>query len=537
MGVDYNRQYIGARYVPTFFNNPDGSWDWAPGFQYEPLTIVKYGTNTFTSKKLVPDNIGTPNIEKDYWAMTGDYNGAILALTKDTTTCLYGFETFDSIGANDVQPGMIIETKGYYQKYDGGGFRYIINETIGLKISEGIYAYPVNNGEVPITAMGAKSGEDCTKSLEEVLNIAKVALIPEGTFIVNNFTPPINSTIKGLNNKSSILMGTILNTPILNFNESTFYCTVENLRLARNSHDGIGIKVDYSGHTGYPSDPNHLFRNLTGGDMGNHIYLTQSARGIKIESCNFEGASNYSIYCGGTDNFISNADIHNCEYGMLVLANNIITNVKIWYCNDAGIVINGNQNLMSNISVQDCNYGILFRPNSSKNIIEANLDKLGHFSKVDFGLRLESMNKYNKITISFTNSIDASNVLLAHSNCANNDITIMSDGTPIGDSVNRDFYLANNVIYNNTVFKDKIITTTLSEGSIALPKNAKDVILNLNLNDRNLTRSFSLSLNVLSGNRNYSFSYGSASCLINVNDYVISLNEVTGNPYLYISYK
>lgn len=80
MPVDYNRQYVGARYVPTFFNNPNGSWDWATGFQYEPLTIVKYGTGTYTSKQLVPATVGAPNTAPEYWALTGDYNGAITQL-------------------------------------------------------------------------------------------------------------------------------------------------------------------------------------------------------------------------------------------------------------------------------------------------------------------------------------------------------------------------------------------------------------------------------------------------------------------------
>lgn len=75
MAVDYNRQYVGARYVPKFFENPDGSWDWEKGFQYEPLTIVRYGENSYTSKKLVPDTVGSPNLYPEYWANTGNYNG------------------------------------------------------------------------------------------------------------------------------------------------------------------------------------------------------------------------------------------------------------------------------------------------------------------------------------------------------------------------------------------------------------------------------------------------------------------------------
>lgn len=80
MANGIERQYVGARYVPVFFNNPDGTWDWAQGFQYEPLTIVKYGENTYTSKMLVPSNVGSPNLNPEYWAQTGNYNGAIISL-------------------------------------------------------------------------------------------------------------------------------------------------------------------------------------------------------------------------------------------------------------------------------------------------------------------------------------------------------------------------------------------------------------------------------------------------------------------------
>lgn len=83
MATEYNRQYVGARYVPQFFNNPDGSWDWAQGFQYEPLTIVKYGENSYTSKSLVPNTVGSPNLNPEYWANTGNYNGFISNLQNE----------------------------------------------------------------------------------------------------------------------------------------------------------------------------------------------------------------------------------------------------------------------------------------------------------------------------------------------------------------------------------------------------------------------------------------------------------------------
>ena len=67
-------QYIGARYVPKFYENSDGTEEWRSGVEYEPLTIVTYNGNSYTSKKPVPSNIGNPSANPSYWAATGNYN-------------------------------------------------------------------------------------------------------------------------------------------------------------------------------------------------------------------------------------------------------------------------------------------------------------------------------------------------------------------------------------------------------------------------------------------------------------------------------
>lgn len=71
-----NRQYIGARYVPKFFELNDGQWD--SSYSYEALTIVQHGNDWFTSKVRVP--IGVDITNTTYWALTGNYNGAIAGL-------------------------------------------------------------------------------------------------------------------------------------------------------------------------------------------------------------------------------------------------------------------------------------------------------------------------------------------------------------------------------------------------------------------------------------------------------------------------
>ena len=75
------RQYIGARYVPKFFEGADGTSNWQPNVIYEPLTIVTYNQNTYTSKKTVPATIGSPNTNPEYWANTGLENQQISELS------------------------------------------------------------------------------------------------------------------------------------------------------------------------------------------------------------------------------------------------------------------------------------------------------------------------------------------------------------------------------------------------------------------------------------------------------------------------
>lgn len=69
------RQYIGARYVPKFFDDGKGSSEWVSGLAYEPLTVVTHLGNSFTSKKPVP--VGVDILDTEYWCVTGNYNEQI----------------------------------------------------------------------------------------------------------------------------------------------------------------------------------------------------------------------------------------------------------------------------------------------------------------------------------------------------------------------------------------------------------------------------------------------------------------------------
>lgn len=69
--INYRKNtYIGARYVPKFADTPGSEWD--NSIQYEPLTIVLYQGNSYTSKTFVP--VGADINNQVYWANTGNYN-------------------------------------------------------------------------------------------------------------------------------------------------------------------------------------------------------------------------------------------------------------------------------------------------------------------------------------------------------------------------------------------------------------------------------------------------------------------------------
>ena len=68
--------YVGLRYVPVF----DGDWDNTKS--YEPLMIVTYQGNSYTSKTYVP--VGAAIDNTSYWALTGNYNAQVEAYRQET---------------------------------------------------------------------------------------------------------------------------------------------------------------------------------------------------------------------------------------------------------------------------------------------------------------------------------------------------------------------------------------------------------------------------------------------------------------------
>lgn len=79
------RQYVGARYVPKFYQNSQNplSSEWEGNMAYDALTIVTYNNSSYTSKIPVPAGIGNPAQNPTYWVVTGNYNAQVEQYRED----------------------------------------------------------------------------------------------------------------------------------------------------------------------------------------------------------------------------------------------------------------------------------------------------------------------------------------------------------------------------------------------------------------------------------------------------------------------
>lgn len=94
--------YVGARYVPLIKGK------WTNTIDYEPLTIVTYNSNSYTSKCYVPIGIDIANAT--YWVKTGDFNGITSQLSNDVDTLGRGsvyYLSLNGFTAGDITDNFI----------------------------------------------------------------------------------------------------------------------------------------------------------------------------------------------------------------------------------------------------------------------------------------------------------------------------------------------------------------------------------------------------------------------------------------------
>lgn len=117
-GYPANNVYIGARYVPKLV----GEWDSTKETAYEPLIIVTYQGDSYTSRQYVPAGIDISNTE--YWVLTGNFNGQIesfrlaLEAVGNRANTIYMDTVQDMMESTRLKAGDIVTCFGYYQLGD-----------------------------------------------------------------------------------------------------------------------------------------------------------------------------------------------------------------------------------------------------------------------------------------------------------------------------------------------------------------------------------------------------------------------------------
>lgn len=126
---NYNT-YIGARYVPKFAD----PFQWSATEQYEPLTIVSYQGNTFTSRTFPP--VGVAPTNNTYWAQTGNYNAQLEAYKQQVDNLAQEVQQNETSFTQQIED---IKNQAYQKankKYIliGDSFAYQINQNIKTKL-------------------------------------------------------------------------------------------------------------------------------------------------------------------------------------------------------------------------------------------------------------------------------------------------------------------------------------------------------------------------------------------------------------------
>ena len=84
------RQYIGPRIVPLFGRKGEDSIEWDNTGAYEPLTVVLYQGNSYTSRQYVP--VGVEITNQAFWAITGNFNAQVEQYRRETAAAMAAAE-------------------------------------------------------------------------------------------------------------------------------------------------------------------------------------------------------------------------------------------------------------------------------------------------------------------------------------------------------------------------------------------------------------------------------------------------------------
>ena len=357
------RQYIGARYVPLFYKNPDdGSANWKSGVGYDNLTIVVEDGDSYTSRIPVPVGIGKPSLNPHYWVKTGDFNAQLHNIEQ----IIANFEEEISKSLNKIQVAVV--------KNSGDGTSLINGNCMILK------------GETK-TAMFDLSYDHNFSNIVEALNKLKITHIDY--LIISHYHADHANTpnLQGLANMRFVDANTVIYTPrvpqgtawsdSLATIYADFMVVVETIgcativpnSLTEIEFDGVNINFrncdasDYAYYDSQSADYNAYsvinfikYANLTIGNLGDIIEdgKTRMASTGNIERCDIITAPHHGVasFIDAFDNYIHPAVVVVPSNGRNLFRRNLSSNNELTYYGaiDAKICATSNKTVYININ-------------------------------------------------------------------------------------------------------------------------------------------------------------------------------------------
>ena len=133
-----DHKYIGARYVPILGRRGESSTAWDNSAPYEPLTIVTYQGDSYTSRQYVPAGVAITNT--DFWTQTGSFDAQVNQLQDDMASTLNRIGTAEGniISINGDIDALELRTDAIEDDVDGIEST-ISNDALTLKYNGNAY--------------------------------------------------------------------------------------------------------------------------------------------------------------------------------------------------------------------------------------------------------------------------------------------------------------------------------------------------------------------------------------------------------------
>lgn len=252
-------QYIGARYVPYYYENSldPTSTEWEPNVSYEALTVVTLpNQHSYISKKFVPDTVGSPALNAEYWKDTGYDNAYIQALQEQID------ELTVTVGANNAEVHKLVApqldqrnanykvmfvTDSYGNQIDNDGQRYtdLVAQMLGITVGRIASSGSSVRGGSLREAVNAYTGDTDFDKVVILTGANDQTESDVEVGIINAMVSLVNAIRTKFNPSEVIVM-----CPGLTF--SSTYSTLSRIRLANSFRKGaIAAKAKYIENSQY----------------------------------------------------------------------------------------------------------------------------------------------------------------------------------------------------------------------------------------------------------------------------------------------